>query len=253
MNFNFSSKNLTLCFVFLISFHASGKVILIDPGHGGTDLGAWKRESKESIIYEKNLALDLAKRIQKLLKKKHTVYLSRSFDIEVELAERAEKAEKVKADLVISVHINSSSNSKNHGVETYYLGNNKDTAVKKIERIENEKMGAPPSIIQQILADLIVSKTVPKSRSLASTVHKNIMKRMKKKYKLKDRGIKSAIFYILALSKRPGVLLEVGFMSNKRELNLMKTNKFKNDYAKAVAEGINRYIKKSTKEDISLF
>ena len=220
------------------SGHVYSKVILIDPGHGGNDLGAWKRLSKKSVIYEKDLALDLAKRIQKLLKKKHTVHLSRSLDKEVELSHRAEIAEKVKADLVISVHINSSKNSKSQGVETYYLGNNKDIAVKKIERIENEKMGAPPSIIQQILADLIVAKTVPKSRSLASSVHHNIMKKMKKKYKLKDRGIKPAIFYILALSKRPGILLEVGFMSNKEELARMKKTKFKDDYAKAVAEGL---------------
>ena len=229
--------------IFALTTQIFGKVILIDPGHGGSDLGARNKASTKSVVYEKNLALDLAKRIQKLLKKRHTVYLSRSFDVDVELAERAEKAEKVKADLVISVHINSSRDSKSHGVETYYLGNNKDTAVKKIERIENEKLGAPPSIIQQILADLIVSKTVPKSKSLASHIHKNIMRRMKKKYKLKDRGIKPAIFYILALSKRPGVLLEVGFMSNKEELRLMQTTKFKNDYAKAVVEGINLYSK----------
>ena len=240
---------LTVFFIFPIQ----AKVILIDPGHGGSDLGAWRKIGKKKKVYEKNLALDLSKKIQKYLKKKHSVYLSRTFDKDISLAERAEKADKVKADIVISVHLNSSSNKRSNGIETFYLGNSKDTAVKKIESVENERMPGTSFIIQQILADLIVSKTVPQSKLLASKVHGKIIKKLKKKYRIKDRGIKPAIFYILALSKRPGILLEVGFMSNKKEFKLMSNKKFMDSYAKAVAEGVEAYFAETSKDDINLF
>jgi N-acetylmuramoyl-L-alanine amidase len=248
-------KLITIFILFGQIFFSSlwGKVILIDPGHGGEDLGAWKKGHDSKIVYEKDLALDLAKRIQKNLKKRHTVYLSRSYDTQVGLDERAAKAEKVKADLVISVHINSSRNSSSRGIETYYLGNSQDEAVKKVESEENKKMVGISSIIQQILADLIVAKTVPKSRALASKVHETIMLKMKKKYKIKDRGIKPAIFYILALSKRPGILLEVGFMSNKNELKLLNSESFKRDYSMAVADGVDEYLQKIMLDEINLF
>jgi N-acetylmuramoyl-L-alanine amidase len=150
----------------------------------------------------------------------------------------------MKADLFVSIHINSSKNKRAHGMEIYYLDNHKDKAVSMVEDLENfsdKKHKLDP--IQHILTDLVIEKTVETSKKLSKSVHKELVK-VANKYKLKDRGIKAGLFYVLVLAKRPGLLIEVGFISNAKELRLMLTPSFQNRYAKAVARGISSYIDK---------
>ena len=235
-------------------------VVLIDPGHGGAELGAMSRVwvkkkgvKKTKNIYEKDLALKLAKKVKKYLDKKHTTYLTRSFDRTVTLNERANMADTVKADLFISIHFNSSTESKSHGFETYYLDNHADVAIKKVENVENKYLDGADKTVNQILIDLVIQKTVPSSKKLANSIHSNLSKVMTKKFKLKDRGIKPGLFYVLALSKRPGVLIEAGFMSNKKEIKKIRTNSYLNSYAKSIATGINEYLRKLPQKDLPLF
>ena len=79
------------------------------------------------------------------------------------------------------------------------------------------------------------------SKKLASLVHQELKQDVGKKFNLKDRGIKPGLFYVLALSKRPSLLLEVGFISNQIELEKIKSIEFQKKYASAVAEGIIKY------------
>lgn len=215
--------------------------ILIDPGHGGEEDGA-TREFNGVMVKEKDLTLSISKLIYEKLQKKHRVFLTRSFDRTVTLQERAQIAEKIKADLFISVHINSSTDPRAKGIETFYLDNHDDIAVKKVEKTENINPGTADGI-QQILIDLAVEQTVQTSKPLAFLVHAEAKKNLKGRYAMLNRGVKPALFYVLALSKRPGVLLEAGFMTNDDDLKKIQQEKFQQLYADAVVRGIDQYIR----------
>jgi len=230
--------------LFFFSSFVMGQTILIDPGHGGEDQGAKHHLTPRKTIYEKDLALEISKRIYDKLKSKYSVYLTRSYDRTVTLHERAALADKVKADLFISVHINSSRKRGSRGMETYYLDNHKNQAVEKVEEVENESLSGDDLIIKQILTDLVIGRTVNISKKLARSVHGQLRKKVIRPYNMRDRGVKPGLFYVLALSKRPGLLLECGFISNKKELKKMQSASFQEAYADAVVAGINKFFKK---------
>jgi N-acetylmuramoyl-L-alanine amidase len=238
------------------SFTVSAYTVLIDPGHGGEELGAVatkKIKGKTHHVYEKDLTLRLSKKVKEYLSPYYTTYLTRSLDRTVTLNERADLAETVKADLFVSIHFNSSTSSSSHGFETYFLDNHKDLAVKKVERIENKYLQGAEKIVNQILIDLVIKKTAFSSKKLAMSVHESIDKRVSGKYKLTDRGIRPGLFYVLALSKRPGILIEAGFMSNPSELETIQANSYIQSYAKSIAEGIQDYLKEQPPKDLPLF
>ncbi len=235
-----------------------GVTVLIDPGHGGDDHGAkgsYSSGKKSQLVKEKDLTLAIAKKVKDLLAPHCHAYLTRSYDKTLTLEKRAEVAETIKADLFISIHVNSSRKAGAHGFETYYLDNHDDAAVRKVEEVENKMSGGEGEeiIIRQILTDLVVSRTVTSSKALAGSIHGKLAKVLPSKFKLTDRGIRPGLFYVLALSKRPAVLLEAGFMSNDRELKKMSTKKFQDEYAKAVADGVREFIKTRFKPSVSLF
>jgi N-acetylmuramoyl-L-alanine amidase len=243
--------------IFLISIlllaivQAQAFTIIIDPGHGGDDDGAKVMSigiGPQSLIKEKDIALSISQKISdKLAAKNYSVFLTRSFDRTVSLPERAAIAEKTKADLFISVHINSSPESGAVGFETYYLDNHNDVAIKKVEKTENIQLKNDEIIVQQILVDLVVEQTVNTSKPLAASIHSEIKNTVGRKYGIKSRGIKPGLFFVLALSKRPGVLLEVGFISTQKERIRMMNPKFQEDYATAVVSGIEKFIKNKMK------
>lgn len=245
----------------LTSFNSEAFVVLIDPGHGGEELGAMSRlwvkkkngTRKTKNIYEKDLTLRLSKKLKKYLDPFYTTYLTRSFDRTVGLDERANMADVVKADLFVSIHFNSSNESKSNGYETYYLDNHADVAIKKVETIENKYLKGAAKTVNQILIDLVIQKTVAQSKKLANSIHDRVRSSVGKKYKLKDRGVKPGLFFVLALSKRPGVLIEVGFMSNLKELSILNQEKFLDKYAYDISVGIREYLKTQVDKDLPLF
>lgn len=251
-------------FLFVITFlwnvNAHAFVILIDPGHGGKELGAVstiikldkKGKKYKQKVYEKDLTLRLAKYVQKKLMNKFSVYLTRSVDRTVSLDDRANMADTVKADLFISIHFNSATEPDYHGFETYYLDNHDEKAIKKVESIENSDTTGEDKVINQILIDLVIGKTVKSSKKLAGLIHGRLAQKMKR-HKRKDRGIKPGLFYVLALSKRPGVLIEAGFMSNPKEIFKVQSSRYLNDYAQGIADGILKFYQESPKRDIPLF
>jgi len=239
--------------VFLIVFtihSASGKVILIDPGHGGDERGAISTGKGKGVVLEKGLALKVSRAIKTKLAPYHQVYLTRSYDRTVSLEKRAIMAQKVGADIFISVHANSSESKQSNGFETYYLDNVKDEAVKKVVRIENQgakdvdgnDLSENP-ILQQILAELVVGQTVPLSKKLSSNIHHHLSDSLVKKFDMFDRGVKPGLFYVLAMSKVPGILLEVGFLSNDGDLAKIRSKKFIESYSTSVANGVIDYFK----------
>lgn len=251
-------KKFLIIFLFIFCSRLFAVTVLIDPGHGGDDHGAkgsYRAGRKSLEVKEKDLALSIAKKVKELLSPYCHAYLTRSLDKTLTLEKRAEVAETIKADLFISIHVNSSRAAGAHGFETYYLDNHDDAAVRKVEEVENKMSGdaGEDAIIRQILTDLVVSRTVTSSKALANSIHDQLVKTLPKKFNLTDRGIRPGLFYVLALSKRPAVLLEAGFMSNDKELKKISTEKFQDEYARAVAQGVRDYIKIRFKPSVSLF
>lgn len=233
-----------LIILLTFSLNSFGKVVLIDPGHGGEESGAVGHldAKKTRRVFEKDLALRLSKKVKDKLGQYTSTYLTRSMDRAVTLQERADLADVVKADLFLSIHFNSSTNAKSNGFELYYLDNNSNVAANKVERAENLNLKGEELIVNQILVDLVVQQTVTHSRQLASLVHESV-KPIVKKHKMSNRGIKPGLFYVLALSKRPGLLVEVGFVSNQSELKKVNEEKFLNDMAEGISAGVIAFIK----------
>ena len=233
------------------------QTILIDPGHGGNDLGAVtklttkldKKNFKIETIYEKDLSLKLALLLKERLSSQFMVYLTRTEDYPVGLHERALMAEKIKADIFISIHFNSSTEKEASGIETFYLDNHQDKAVKKVEVVENVGIdsGKEEDLVNHILIDLAIKMTSSSSKKLASMIHEQSFKFIKRKYSIKNRGFKPGLLYVLALSKRPGVLIEAGFISNPKELGLLKQEKYLETYATGIAQGVNQYFQENLK------
>ena len=231
-----------------ISLSSEAAVILLDPGHGGDDFGA-KVEMEATkthpaqTIYEKDLTLQAAMRIRDELKKHgQQVYLTRSLDRRLGLKERADLADKVQADIFISVHMNSYVHGRSRGLETYYLDNHQDGAVRKIEQAENAVDPNEDVVVQKILLDLIIERTIDTSKRLGHLVHGSIIKELGLRYKIIDRGLRPGLFFVLALAKRPALLLEMGFISNPKDLDLLLSEEFQERYAQAVANGILQYL-----------
>ena len=249
-------KYITFITLLILLTPAMAKKVLIDPGHGGEDCGAkaklWKNK-KLSILCEKDIALDLAKRIKKHIEanSQHNAYLTRLIDKSVSLHKRSELADTIKADIFISIHLNAARNKSSQGFETFYLDNHDDVAIKKIEDVENTGSSIEKAIINQILASLVVERVAPSSKELGNYVHNEITKNIKKRFKMRDRGLKPGLFYVLALSKRPSILLEAAFLTNAREARLAKNKNFQDIYAQSVAKGVIEYLDKS--KDPALF
>ena len=107
--------------------------------------------------------------------------------------------------------------------------------------------------MNQILIDLVISKTVTESKKLANSIHKYVGLKVEKKFKMKDRGVKPGLFYVLALSKRPGILVEAGFMSNDKEIWKVQKKSFLDAYADAIASGVKDHLKGKKDKDLPLF
>ncbi|GAH00108.1 unnamed protein product, partial [marine sediment metagenome] len=132
-----------------------GPLVLIDPGHGGDDFGA---QGKGGLL-EKDVVLDIALRLEKLLVEKlnAVVRLTRRKDVFVPLAERTNLANDFEADVFISLHTNASPKGKVAGLETYFLDNTNDKASRKLAERENRSMRfeGSQSDLQFMLSDLI--------------------------------------------------------------------------------------------------
>ena len=214
--------------------------IVIDPGHGGKDPGATYYKLKE-----KDIVLDISKELYRLIKKNHpemNVYLTRNRDVFIPLEARTAFANRKKADMFISVHVNAAPNRKARGVETYVLNVTNDKKALEVAAFENQTTEKSMSDLQGILKDIMLNSKLEESLQLASFVqkamHKNLYK--SKRYNL---GVKQAPFYVLVGAKMPAVLVEAGFVSNRNEAKVLKTKKYRKKIAAGVYNGLKSYLK----------
>jgi len=220
-------------------------VAVIDPGHGGDQEGALSPAGEK----EKDLALDLAVRISRRLKAVGAkVVLTRTGDVTVPLANRAALATALRADLFVSVHLNSMATAElrkaTSGVETYFLSadatDSRASAVaarENADRLAGEPEPDPNDPVAGILSSLENAAVLQQSSRLAYALHERLVAALQ----AEDHGVKQAPFYVLAGARMPAVLLEVGFISNEGEAAKLRRREYRDRIAEAVVDGIRTF------------
>lgn len=199
--------------------------VVIDPGHGGKDSGA----VAETGELEKNVSLDISLRLASILQEQNvTVILTRDDDRFLKLSERTDMINRLNPDLCISVHANSSYITSVHGFESYiYHQRRKNGSILySLQDIDTSIFSFPLNNLE--------SNRYSKSLQLAYYLHGG----MQRYTGASDRGIRAAHFYVLRKVSIPCVLVEVGFMSNHYENERLATGIYRENIAKALAEGI---------------
>jgi len=215
--------------------------IVIDPGHGGKDPGARSRTG----LKEKNIALDISRRLKKLIETrlKKKVIMTRNRDVFVSLKRRTEIANENDADLFVSVHINSSTSRKLKGIEVYLLGRPSDKRALAVAARENaETHKSVVDFEKMILNDLEREFTRNASLELAHFTNNALKKSLIKKYPTNALGVKRAPFYVLNHTDMPAILAEISFISNRKEERRLKSVKYRQQAAESLFKGIKSYI-----------
>lgn len=177
------------------------RIIVLDPGHGGSDPGAYNGK-----VYEKNIVLDVAKRVQKLLETSGAkVILTRSTDVFVDLEKRPQIANQNFGEMFISLHVNSFNTSQPNGTESFY--NSKSDA-----NLEEEKR----------LAQLINSEIVKNAKML-------------------NRGTKDVNYVVTRSTEMPAILVELGFIKNTSDFSKLTSDTYLQIFAESIYKGIVQY------------
>lgn len=219
-------------------------VIVIDPGHGGKDPGAI---SPDGQLKEKDVTLAIACRVRDILQKNSsfiTVHLTRSDDRTMSLKERTNLANKLNADLFVSIHCNAAEDTTSKGVETYYLSKASSAKAMAVAARENGIPLAKMNDLEATLLDLVVTSKKTESVRLATAIHSALMNSLAGiAAPQKDRGVRRGPFYVLFGAKMPAILVECGFINNRREKTSLNNEKHLEAIAQGIASGIHDYFK----------
>jgi N-acetylmuramoyl-L-alanine amidase len=212
--------------------------IVIDPGHGGHDPGAMGKGLNEA-----DLTLDVALRLEKLLHEEGLeVVLTRRDNVYIPLEERTAIANRESADLFLSIHANASRNLAASGVETYFLSFAATPEAEAVAARENSASSSGMHNLPDIIKAIALNNKLDESRDFASMVQEALVSRLRRSNKgLRNLGVKKAPFVVLIGAGMPSVLAEISFLTNRHELQLLKTNAYKQRVAEALHASILRY------------
>jgi len=216
------------------------KRIVIDPGHGG-EPGA----ISESGLMEKEITLDVALRLRRLMEKEpYEVLLTRQTDQSVPLDKRVAFANENKGDLFVSIHVNSMEPKTLRGLETYYVGPTDDPATLRLASIENKDSGYSLADYKKILEKIYVDARHDESRTLAKTIQAQLHHSLKPvNPALENRGVKTAPFVVLIGTQMPAILVEISALSNEEEVKLLTKEDYRENIALALVQGIKNYAR----------
>ena len=250
------NHSLTRFFIFLslIIIHTSNHklisqesfTIVIDPGHGGKDPG----RANESGVEEKDIVLNISIMLAEMLKNDgNEVILTRDKDIFISLRKRASIANEADADLFISIHCNAWHKESVYGSETFIYGLHVNDANFQVALKENEVIfleenyeenykGFDPSSPESLIGlTLMQEEYLDQSILLASYIQNNFTNVLKRK----NRGVKQAGFWVLHNTYMPSVLIEAGFITNKKEEKYLTSKKGQKEIAKNIFSAILKY------------
>lgn len=245
--------------------------VVIDPGHGGGDVGTPHRKCKQD---EKTIALNVSLKLGKLLEQNFSdvkVVYTRKKDIYPSLPDRTQIAKKAKGDLFISIHVNAAPDKSARGFETYVFGvsgekGKRDDEQKRLkERMEDERenldingklvnFDTDIDIETKILCQAQREKHNKQSLEFANMVHSSIINGAKKTYYAKsvnDRGVRPKNLFVLCYSPMPAVLIELGYMSNVDEEKFITSDNAQNNFAQSIYSAVASYKKNWEKRQLS--
>jgi len=205
---NYTVSSLPITQKYVIEFNGRQKsnipLIVIDPGHGGTAPGA---TSPINQLVEKDIVLDISQRLDKLLTEAgYETYMTRNSDVTVSLADRAGVANKLEANLFISIHANSvSGNNDANGIETLYAPNGSRDSKGAAQAIQNE----------------LIKGTGARNRGIISRPN----------------------LVVIRDTNMPAVLVETGFLTNKSETEKLATSAYRQTIAESILQGVHNYFK----------
>jgi len=227
-------------------------IVVIDPGHGGKDPGAVNKS-----IREKDIVLGIGLKLGKLINENHSdvkVVYTRNTDVFIPLIERSRIANKIKADLFISLHANFCATPSIRGTETFTLGLHRSEDNLEIAKKENSVIlleedynttyeGFDPNLSESyIMFELMQSSYLKQSVSFAT----EIQQQFKSHLSSTDRSVKQAGFLVLRQSSMPSVLIETGFLSNQAEANYLNSEDGQRNIALSIFEAFSKFKSKSS-------
>jgi len=217
----------------------SASTVVIDPGHGGHDPGTMNK----SGLREKDIVLDLAQRLRKLLEKDgFEVVMTRDRDVFIPLEERTAIANSKGADLFVSIHVNAARSTKPRGTETYFLNLATTPDAEEVAARENAVTTRRVNELQSILQKIVNNEKITESRELASRVQTSLSSELYASPKdSRNRGVKTAPFYVLLGAQMPSVLVEVAYLTNRKDAELLGDGRFRDKVAESIAVGIRGY------------
>jgi N-acetylmuramoyl-L-alanine amidase len=217
-----------------------GKIV-IDPGHGGHDTGTIGPDG----LLEKDLVLDVSKRLGKLLAARlgAEVAFTRRDDTFIPLETRTSIANQEQADLFVSVHANSSRDPDARGVETYYLNFTSSPEALEVAARENSASDKSIHELQDLVKKIALKEKIEESREFASDVqgalHSGLAARNPGE---RNRGVKKAPFVVLIGANMPSILAEISFLSNPADERRLRTPEYRQRIAESLYRGIARYV-----------
>ncbi|MCO5143231.1 MAG: N-acetylmuramoyl-L-alanine amidase [Oligoflexia bacterium] len=229
-------------------------IVVLDAGHGGKDSGASIKIAKKRSVLEKDLALGIAirtKRIllsedfQRLVDRPLKVLMTRAKDESISLEDRSILAKNQKADLFVSIHLNSNRSKSVRGLETYFLDNTGAATRKKLEQIENKhsKRYAKDKPESLLLRSIMTDAVVETSKTAATQIHSSILSELDGHYpSLLDRQVHQGLFYVLLDAQVPSILLEAFYLTNQDDLEFVQNAENRHKIALGLSKGIMRFL-----------
>jgi len=217
--------------------------VVLDPGHGGHDTGA----IGPTGLMEKDVVLDLAHRLRRLLEERLRVrvLMTRTEDVFVPLAERTAIANRARADFFISLHVNGAEHRGAVGFETFFFArepsDNDARASAQRENLVLETNGnagkGQVSLLKTTLTDMAVTRDMKESSTLAEL----LLASLDGILRVENRGVKSGPFHVLATAAMPAVLVESAFITNPREERRLQRDDYRQRLAEAIYHAVAKY------------
>ncbi len=219
------------------------RTIVLDPGHGGENTGCIGPHK----VYEKVVTLQVALAIEKELNKQldSKVVLTRRSDVYIGLRERTRMATDQGADVFISIHMNASATGRGKGIETFFLSTGSSSAeVRALVQREQEDypIDTPAKDVSKgDLDNVLYDLKLRAAHSLSEKLAARVQRAMLLQTKGDNRGVKQAPFAVLKEAEVPAIVLECGFLTNKREAEDLLKPDYQERIAKAVALALIRF------------
>jgi N-acetylmuramoyl-L-alanine amidase len=170
------------------------------------------------------------------------VVMTRSTNVFVPLEERTAIANTKRADLFLSIHANGVKNPKARGIETYFLSFARSSHAEAVAARENSISRGTLKDLQGLVRKITLNSKIDESRDFASSVQEAMVRGVKRKHSVRDRGVHTAPFYVLIGADMPAVLAEIAFVSNPEAEKRLKTAAYRDLLARSLLGGVKSYL-----------